>query len=398
MSDAKIPLMRTTFTDDQKTRRQLAAFLLRAERLSMGEQCAEFEHEFAAWQGRRHAVLVSSGSAANLALLQALKNLEYLHNGARIGFSALTWATNPMPIIQLGMTPVPIDVEPTTLNISSRTLSTQIANLNALFVTNALGFAGDLDVIRNLCRSFGVLLIEDNCEALGTELPEGKAGNFGLASTFSFYVAHHLSSIEGGAVCTDDDELAEMLRMVRSHGWDRHLEPAQQQAWRTHYEVSDFDAPYTFYDLAYNLRPTEITGFLARNQLRHLERNITRRQAHYLELEQAIQANPDCIPLDRSHIKRLSAFAFPVVCRSRASRNRMVRTLQSAGVEVRPMIAGNLTRQPFWNKHVSERYDLPGADKVSDCGFYFGLYPELTPTDLSLLAECLAYEAVHDDC
>ncbi len=112
MSDAKIPLMRNTFIEDQKTRRQLAAFLLRATRLSMGEQCAAFEAAFARWHGRKHAILVTSGSSANLVLLQALSNLDRLPIGARVGFSALTWATNIMPILQSGFVPVPVDVDP----------------------------------------------------------------------------------------------------------------------------------------------------------------------------------------------------------------------------------------------------------------------------------------------
>ncbi|WP_371079300.1 DegT/DnrJ/EryC1/StrS family aminotransferase, partial [Salmonella enterica] len=135
--------------------------------------------------------------------------------------------------------------------------------LNAFFITNVLGFTGDLDKIRDICNERNIILIEDNCESLGTQLPMGKAGNFSLASTFSFFVAHHMSTIEGGMICTDDDELAEMLKIVRANGWDRNLSSKQQLKWRKKYNIqSEFEAKYTFYDLGFNMRPTEITGFL----------------------------------------------------------------------------------------------------------------------------------------
>ena len=146
------------------------------------------------------------------------------------------------------------------------------AEIQVLFITNALGFAGDLDVIRQICDERNIILIEDNCEALETELPAGKTGSFGEMASFSFFVAHHMSTIEGGMVCTDDEEFAEMLRIVRANGWDRNLKADQQHKWRKKHNIrSEFEAKYTFYDLGYNFRPTEITGFLGWYQLQFLQ-------------------------------------------------------------------------------------------------------------------------------
>src|SRR3989339_1649816 len=250
-----IPLIKNTFLNEYETKKELADFILRTSHLSMGEKCAEFEKEFAKVQGRKHCILFNSGASSNLALLQALKNLGRLKEHDKVGFSALTWSTNVMPIIQLGMIPVPVDCQPDTLNSMAANLAETLkkVKLDAFFITNALGFAGDLAVIRELCKKNDIILIEDNCESLGTVLPEGRTGNFGVGSTFSFFVAHHMSTIEGGVACTDDDDLEEMLRIVRANGWDRNLGFARQRKLREKHAIkSEFEAKYTFYDLAYN--------------------------------------------------------------------------------------------------------------------------------------------------
>lgn len=387
-----IPLMRHAFVENELTKSRLAAFILSTDHFSMDVQCRRFEVEFARWQGCRHAVLVNSGSSANLILVQSLLNLGRLKTGMRVGFSALTWATNPAPILQLGLTPVPIDVDPKTLNVMSYSLLDRLKDtpLDALFITNALGMAGDLDNIRAVCDAYGILLIEDNCESMGTVLDCGvKTGNFGTASTFSLYVAHHMSAIEGGIVCTDDDALAEMLIMTRAHGWDRNLSPAQQAAWRTEYEVSEFDAKYTFYDLGYNVRPTEITGFLGLDQLSYLPANITRRTAIFERFEASLDDNPDVLRLQREHIETLSAFCYPIICKTPELRAEYMARFAAAGVEVRPLIAGNFTRQPVFNKYVQERYDLPGANFLHDNGLYVACYPELLEDEIETIAGCL---------
>jgi len=388
-----IPLMKSAFLREAETKKALAEFIISAPRLSMDAKCREFEQAFAALQGRKDAVLFNSGGSANLAMLQALKNLGRLKDGDAVGFSGLTWSTNTMPIIQLGMEPIAVDCDPKTLNVMSHNLQerTRTVGIKALFITNALGFAGDLDRIRDLCRQRSILLIEDNCEALGTELPAGRAGNFGVCASFSFYVAHHMSTIEGGIACTDDEDLAEMLRIVRANGWDRNLTPAQQKKWRERFGVrSEFQAKYVFYDLGYNLRPTEITGFIGLHQLKHVAETFKERERNHLRLESAAKRNPKLIPLQHDHISLLSSFAFPVLCRDVAMRDEYLSRFTDAGVEVRPMIAGNIQGQPFYIKYAKRIFELPGTDFIDRCGFYCGNYPELTEADLQTIANCLA--------
>ncbi len=387
-----IPLMKNAFLNEHETKKALADFIMKTDRLSMSTKCAEFEKEFAKKQGRADAVLFNSGGSANLALLQALKNLGRLTEGDAVGFSALTWSTNVMPIIQMGMKPVPVDVNHLTLNCHSSHLLERLKTtpLKAFFITNALGFLGDLDEIARVCKEKGIILIEDNCESLGTELHGTKAGNFGSASTFSFFVAHHMSTIEGGMVATDDTELAEMLRITRANGWDRNLHADQQVRLRKKHTVgSELDSKYTFYDLAFNLRPTEITGFLGLYQLQFLDENIKKREANYLRIEKIMKENEDLIPLIHDHIGVLSTFAFPIICKTPELRAQYLEQFSGAGIEIRPMIAGNMQRQPFYKKYVTEEYDLPGTDLLHKNSFYCGNYPELSEQDLETISSSL---------
>ncbi len=384
--------MKNAFLNEHETKKALAEFILKSDRLSMDKECFAFENKFAIYQKRQDAILFNSGASANLALLQALKNLGKLSDGDCIGFSALTWSTNTMPIIQLGMIPVAIDCDPTYLNVMSENLlkTLSLKKIKALFLTNVLGFTGDIDKIREICNNNNIILLEDNCESLGTELPSGKAGNFGLCSSFSFFVAHHMSTIEGGMICTDDEDLAEMLRIVRANGWDRNLTAKQQIKWRKKYNISsEFDAKYTFYDLGFNFRPTEITGFLGQFQMKFLDSNIKSREQNYLRLEKIMIENDDLVALNHQHITCLSTFAFPVVCKSSELREKYLSKFSGAGIEIRPMIAGNMQRQPFYNKYVKDLYVLPGTDFLHQNSFYCGNYPELTENDLQTISSCL---------
>ncbi len=387
--------MKNAFLHEEETKKALSEFIMQAKRLSMDAKCKEFEEAFAEKQGGKHAVLFNSGGSANLAMLQSAKNLGLLRDGDKVGFSALTWSTNVMPIIQLGMKPIAIDCDPSTLNSMSTNLLETIRShkIRAFFITNVLGFAGDLAEIKKICAKHDILFLEDNCESLGTELPEGKTGSFGLGASFSFFVAHHMSTIEGGMVCTDDDDFAEMLRIVRANGWDRNLEPRQQDKWRAKYNIeSEFQSKYTFYDLGFNLRPTEITGFLGLYQMQFLDANLETREENHRRLEKKMQKNPDFMVLDRSRIRKFSPFAFAVVCKTPELKNKYLAQFVEAKIEVRPMIAGNMQKQPFYKKYVEDIVDLPGADFLHHNAFYCGNYPELTEEDLETIENCLNKE------
>lgn len=385
-----IPLIKSTFYNEQTTKKALCKFILNADKLSIGKQCRIFEQKFALYQGRTHCLFVNSGSSANLALIQALLNLGRIKKGDAVGFSSLTWSTNVMPIIQLGLVPVPIDVELDTLNISKSKLEEALKKqkIKMLFITNLLGFCDDIDAIATFCKKEHIIFIEDNCESLGTVYKGKKLGNWGLASTFSFYVGHHMSTVEGGAVVTDDEDLMTMLHLVRAHGWDRNLTEDKQLFLRVKHDVnSTFYSRYTFYDLGYNLRTTEIQGFLGNTQLKYLPEIIRKREKNFMYMSKYIFKRTDLyFPLRFDHIELVSNFAVPVICRSQQIRDALVKACDRK-VEIRPVVGGDMTKQPFYSRYQKNaiKTSTKNANLVHTQGLYFGNNPELTKKDMDLI-------------
>lgn len=380
-----IKLIKSTFHNEKDTKEKLVNFIQKADIMSFGPECMKFEDSFANWQGSKHCIFVNSGSSANLAIIQTMLNLGRIKKGDKVGVSTLTWSTNVMPLMQLGLNVVPIDVELDTLNVSSKLFSKTLKKhkLKMLFITNLLGFCDDIDEIRKICDENRVLLIEDNCESLGTVYKGKKLGNYGVASTFSFYVGHHMSTIEGGAICTDDDDIADMLRLVRAHGWDRNLAEKNQQKIRNKHQVnSSFYSRYTFYDLGYNLRPTEINGFIGNTQIPYLEEIINKRKDTFLEIAEKIYSQTDRFyPIKYDHIDFVSNFAIPVVCRTKKIRDELVEKCDGI-LELRPIVGGDMTKQPFFGKYEKDSILVDSnAGLIHDQGLYFGNNPELTQNE-----------------
>lgn len=384
-----IKLVKSSFYQEQQTKQKLADFILRAKKFSMDSECKKFEGAFAKKQKRKFAVFTTSGSAANLILVQSLLNLGLLKKNDRVGVSALTWPTNIMPLIQLGLRPVLLDCELGTLNVSPRILKKYLPSLKGLFLTNVLGFCDDLTSIRNLCKKNKIIFFEDNCESLGSQMGSTLLGNFGLASTFSFFVGHHFSTIEGGMVCTDDKNLADMLVMVRAHGWDRNLGASEQKKLRAKYSINDFYGKYTFYDLAYNTRPTEIQGFLGNIQLGAWKKIIHCRQDNFKALKKAMIRNSDFIQMDLSHMQTISNFDMPVVCKNKSAFEKYKQRFLKNKVEIRPIIAGNMGLQPFYKKYQNRAENCPNATHIHKCGFYFPNNAELTDKQIEFMKSLL---------
>lgn len=384
-----IALTAQPFVNPDLVRERLGAFVRDANRWSCGTWVAEFETRFAAWQGRSHAVCFNSGSSANLALIQSLLNLERLDRGDVVGYSALTWATNVMPLVQLGLIPEAIDIEPHTLNVCRDVIAeaydSDRAPMRALFLTHALGFCSDVTQIERWCLENRVLLLEDACEALGSEQAGRKLGNFGLASTFSFFVGHHLSTVEGGMVATDDDGLAEMLRMVRAHGWAREVSRPLQDKLEAQHGVDPFRAPYTFYVPGYNLRPTEMTGVIGCAQMGEADGVVSARERNFQALAEAARKREDITRLSL-RMDRVSAFAFPIVCANHEAFERLsARFAEHA--EIRPVIGGCMMAQPFLGGESNRA--CPNARQVHHLGFYFACRHDLTPGEVALLCALL---------
>lgn len=384
-----IMLVKSSFYNEAKTKEALIEFIRTSDRFSMGEKCLEFEANFAKKQGRKYAIFVSSGSMANLVLVQALINIGKLRIGDKIGFSALTWPTNVMPLIQLGLVPEPLDCSLKTLNVSPEILEKKIKDLDGLFLTNVLGFSDDIVAIKKLCEDNNVVVFEDNCESLGSEVGGIKLGNFGIASTFSFFVGHHISTIEGGMICTDDEALFEAMTMARAHGWDRNLKPKSQELLRNTHQVDEFYARYTFYDLAYNARPNEISGFLGNQQIKYFDEIIQIRQDNYRLFAAAVAQNDDFVSFELDHMDVISNFAMPIICKVPSIVDHYKQLFIQEGVEIRPVIAGNMTNQPFYKKYLPTAEKCLNSDIVHSNGFYFGNNAEMTKSDITRLTRLL---------
>lgn len=391
-----IKLVKSTFYKEELVKKELCNFISKSDVLSIGEECKKFERNFAKWQQRKYCIMVNSGSSANLALIQALLNLGRIKKGDNVGFSALTWSTNVMPIIQLGLNAVPLDINIDTLNVSSAQLLKTLNeySIKVLFLTNVLGFCDDIDKIKEICDQRNIILIEDNCESLGTVYKGKKLGNFGLASTFSFYVGHHMSTIEGGAICTDDVELETMLHLVRAHGWDRNLTAKKQLRIRTKFKInSSFYSRYTFYDLGYNLRTTEINGLIGNIQLQYLNEIIRKRRNNFYKLANSIYSQTNRFyPIRYNHIDLVSNFAVPVICKSEELRKELVRKCSNL-LEIRPVVGGDMMSQPFFSKYMPQFMGVlhnSNAKLIHKQGFYFGNNPELTDKEIDQIINILS--------
>ncbi len=384
-----IKLMKSSFYKETETKRKLAKFILSADIFSMNEQCKKFENNFSKKQERKYSIFVSSGSMANLILIQSLLNLGRLKKADKIGVSSLTWATNIMPIIQLGLIPVMIDCNVKTLNISPLELKKHIKDIKALFLTNVLGFSDDIQEIKKICNINNILFIEDNCESLGSKVNNKLLGNFSLASTFSFFVGHHMSTIEGGMICTDDEQLYESLVMTRAHGWDRNLSPKIQSKLRADFNIEPFYSKYVFYDLAYNGRPNEINGLIGNEQIKYWDKIVSKREKNYLKFAKIVNTNPDFISLEFNHMSLISNFAMPILCINTELAEKYREKFIKNNVEIRPIIAGDISVQPFYKKYVKSNYNCLNAQFIHKNGFYFGNNPELTNEELSILCNLL---------
>lgn len=388
----RVKLQGSTFYNENETKEKLCNFISQSTILSMSDYCLKTELKFSKKQGRQRSVMVNSGSSANLILIQALLNLGRLKKGDKVAVSALTWSTNIMPLFQLGLIPIIIDCDISTLNVNSGELLLTLdkhPDIRGFFITNALGFCSDIDVIANICKEKNILLLEDNCESLGSVFNGQLLGNFGLASTFSFFVGHHISAIEGGMVCTDDQDLADELVMCRAHGWDRNLPVNLQSKLRAQNDISDFYAKYTFYDLAYNVRPSEINGYLAFLQIDYWDEIVNKRAKNFEAFNSVLSAKPGLLPIQGSNMDLVSNFAVPIIAKETNYALSLRKHLTDIGFETRPMISGSMSRQPFFKKYSSIFSPTTNADLIHENGFYFGNHPELCESDIGFIINAL---------
>ena len=350
-------------------------------RLTIGPHVAAFESAFAAYHDRRYAVMVNSGSSANLLAVAALfyKKERPLRRGDEVIVPAISWATTYHPLQQYGLRLKIVDVELATLNIDPRQLEAALGpRTRAIVGVSILGNPAALDVMRRFADAHGLYFIEDNCESMDAELNGRKAGTFGHLSTFSTFFSHHISTMEGGVVTTDDRELFELVKSMRAHGWVRDL-PEDSVIYSK--RDDDFYEAYRFVLPGYNVRPLEISGAIGVVQLKKLPAMTAARRKNWA-LFQELFGGDDRFIIQREN-GRSSAFSFTLVPNPERglSRARMLDRLKAADIGYRIITGGCITRHDVIRHYDHDCVDgLGNANLAHDQGFFVGNHPtDLTP-------------------
>ncbi|MBC8302365.1 MAG: DegT/DnrJ/EryC1/StrS aminotransferase family protein [Pelagibacterales bacterium] len=374
-------------TIDKKDINRLIDWLKTYPRLTKGKNTLKFEKKFSDWLGTKYSVFVNSGSSANLLVLSALQQGDYLRNN-KIVVPSTAWSTDLAPVIQLGLEPLLCDSNMNDLSVDLEHLEKifTLESPSALLFVSVLGLVPDMDKIVELCSKYNVILLEDTCEAMGCEYKGQKLGTFGLASTFSTFFGHHISTIEGGIISTNDKEFYELLVSIRSHGWDRDLSEETQIKLQKEWGVSEFNALYTFYYSGFNFRSTDLQAYIGLAQIDKLDKWGKNREYNYNLYQRLIQ-NEYWKPKSY-HNSFTSNFAYPVIS---PHRDKIVKKLQENKVEVRPMICGSMGTQPFYVRHYG-KLELPNVSIVDRDGFYVPNHPKLKGTEIAFISEIINSE------
>lgn len=354
--------------------------------LTNGPQVKAFEAEWSQWLGVKYSVFVNSGASSNLLSMAVLKIRH--PEGGEVIVPPLAWVSDVATVLQNGFTPVFADIDPRTLSMDTQAILDQITpHTRAVFLTHVQGFDGLTDRLLQELDRRGIPLIEDVCESHGATHGGRRLGSFGWMSNFSFYYAHHMSTIEGGMVCTNDDRVYQQLRMLRGHGMVRESTDADLRAtYRAEYP--DLNPDFIFSVPAYNVRNTEIGGIMGRSQLKRLDANVERRTANFLRFLR--QLDPRRFRTD-FQLDGSSNYAFNLVLQEAddALAQRLMARMRETGIEFRRGSAGggNQVRQPYLRGIVPADHHLafPQTEHIHFYGFYIGNFPDLRTDEIDAI-------------
>ncbi len=350
--------------------------VIESNRFTMGERVAQFETAFAYQFGSKYAVMVNSGSSANLIMIAALNytlnpNLK-LSRGDEVIVPAVSWGTTYFPLQQFGLKLKFVDIDLETLNFDLNSLKMAVNdNTRAIFAVNLLGNPNDFEAIKTIIGNRKIILLEDNCESMGAVYKGKYAGTFGVAGSFSSFFSHHICTMEGGIIVTDDEELYHIMLSLRSHGWTRHLPENSPLIPKN--QKSEFDKAFNFILPGYNVRPLEMSGALGIEQLRKFSELITGRRKNATYFQGKMQDHPKF--LIQKEIGKSSWFGFSLILKDAfaGEREKILIKLDKLGFEYRPIVSGN-----FLNNKVIEHLeyeisgDLRNATYMDENGFFVG--------------------------
>jgi len=361
-----------------------------SDQYTMGTEVTAFEEEFAAWHNLKYGVMVNSGSSANLISIASYfyKKRDPLRVGDEVIVPAISWSTTYYPLQQYGLKLKFIDVEIDSFNIDITKLEDALSPKTKMIVAvSILGNPASLDQIRKFANKHSLYLVEDNCESLGAELPNGrKTGTFGDLNTFSFFFSHHIATMEGGMVLTNDGELFHLLRSIRNHGWTRDV-PTPSKIYET--KSDDFFEAYRFILPGYNVRPIEMAGAIGREQLKKLEDFIDKRRKN-LSVFQSLFGNDERFIIQKEYGKS-SAFSFPIVLNPahKPARKKMLEALKKANIEYRIITGGCFPRHDVIKYFDFEITNIDNANIIHEYGLFFGNHPINLTDELNQAYEIL---------
>lgn len=376
--------------------------VLRSGNLTMGEEVKQFESKMASYLGVKHFVMVNSGSSANLLMVEALMrpaiSKPELFPGDSILVPAIAWPTTIWPLIQLGLNPLFVDINPETLAIdleaAQELIETSRIPVRGIFPIHPLGRSIPPSELNAFVQKNELVLINDVCESLGS-WSEGKhAGTAGLAGSYSFYFSHHITTMEGGGISTDDDVFADDLRSMRSHGWSRDRSDAEN--WAANKSTND--SKFLFVSTGYNVRPMEIQAAIGSSQIDSIDDFIDKRRAIAMRVSQTLEESKLSVIGEKllSHdSKSHSWMLIPILVKGENANSRkkmILEKLESLEIETRPILTGNFLAQPAVQRitrHSVDPRHFVQASKITDEAFMVGAHHDLSPEQVDFLCDSL---------
>ena len=364
--------------------------VIKSDMFTMGKNVAKFEKDFAKFTGSKYAVMTSSGSTANLIATAALfytKNPK-LKRSDEVIVPAVSWSTTYYPLYQYGLKLKFVDVDLYTLNYDLEALKSAISDKTKMIMcVNLLGNPNDFDAIKEIIGGRDIILLEDNCESMGAEYKGKQAGTFGVMGTFSTFYSHHMATMEGGFVVTDDEELYHILLCLRAHGWTRNLPKDNLVAPK-----SDdwFSESFRFVLPGYNVRPVEMSGAIGIEQLKKLPMFLKHRRGNAKLFCEYCKNHPEFIM--QKEIGSSSWFGFSLVIRpnSKLQRKDIIKKLEENGIEYRPIATGDFTQNVVIKYFDYEiHHELKNAKYIHEKGFFVGNHQFSISEQISLFKKVL---------
>nr|WP_304971086.1 DegT/DnrJ/EryC1/StrS family aminotransferase [uncultured Schaedlerella sp.] len=382
--------IRYSLSNDTWDEKELEAIhrVIRSNRFTMGVEVEAYEKAFAKYFGAKYAVMSNSGSSANLLAISALIYSERLQRGDEVLVPAVSWSTTYFPLEQCGLKARLVDIDCKTLNMDLNKVENAITDdVKAILAVNLLGNPNDFERLREICKRYDLILIEDNCESMGAKYRNKFAGTFGILGTFSTFYSHHLCTMEGGVTVTDDEELYHYLLSIRTHGWTRQL-PHYSSLYRKN--ENEFYESFQFIMPGYNLRPLEMEAAIGLEQIKKLDSFVRIRRDNADVFKRMMKADERFYT--QLETGESSWFGFALILREEYSgeRESFIEALRNAGIEVRPIVAGNFARQPaFKYMNASISGELVCADYIHENGFFVGNHSVKMEKEINLLIDVL---------